>query len=180
MACVFNNWSPTIGDPSVMGWVTVVFYFVTALFVFSRIPPSVGRERLFWIVLSVTLIALGINKQFDLQSLFTTIGRCAAKAEGWYGERRQVQVAFILLLASGALAVGAFSLWFLRRELPRISIALVGAFILLGFVVLRASSFHHMDMFINAHLLGLRMNWIMEIGALALIIAGVRLQRPRN
>jgi hypothetical protein len=179
MECVFNRWSPVIGDPTFMGWVTVILYFVTALFVFSRIPPSVGRERVFWISLSVLLIALGVNKQFDLQTLFTTIGRCAAKAEGWYSQRRHVQIAFILMLAGGAMAIGASTLWFLRRDLPRMSIALIGAFILVGFVVLRASSFHHMDLFINTRLIGLRLNWIMEIGALAVIIAGVRLQRPR-
>jgi hypothetical protein len=55
---------------------------------------------------------------------------------------------------------------------------------LLGFVVLRASSQHHVDLVIRASLWGLRGNWIIEIGAILVVLSGAcwrfyQLTRPR-
>ena len=45
------------------------------------------------------MLALGINKQLDLQSLATQIGRDVIKAWGLYSERRELQFGFILAVA---------------------------------------------------------------------------------
>ena len=42
--------------------------------------------------------ALGVNKQLDLQTLFTQLARDLAMAQGWYEERRRYQVAFIIAI----------------------------------------------------------------------------------
>jgi hypothetical protein len=39
------------------------------------------------------------------------------------------------------------------------------------FVLVRASSFHRMDELISWRILGLRMNWLLELGGIALIAA---------
>ncbi len=66
-------WEPRIGDPTFVGWATVVAYFATAglcvataKLVAARIPGEhAGRQALIWRMVALLLIALGINKQLD-------------------------------------------------------------------------------------------------------------------
>jgi hypothetical protein len=44
-------------------------------------------------------LRLTINKQLDLQSAWTEIGRLIAIGEGWYGRREVVQLYFIIVVA---------------------------------------------------------------------------------
>ncbi|EDX78220.1 hypothetical protein MC7420_7958 [Coleofasciculus chthonoplastes PCC 7420] len=54
-------------------------------------------------------------------------------------------------------------------------LALLGLMFLSCFIVIRASSFHHIDALIGWQVVGLRMNWILEIGGIACIaIAAIR------
>jgi len=168
--CVLDCWQPTIGDPSVMGWFTVVAYAVTAIVAFSVAWSERGRlDSTFWIGTGVLLAFLAINKQLDLQSALTASGRCVAQIQGWYQDRRQVQALFIfilLLAITGALVVLIIRSW---RRLPRIGVALVGLVFLAGFVAIRAVGFHHMDSLIGFAPGGIRMNWIFELGGIGII-----------
>src|SRR5580693_6074196 len=85
-----GRWKPGIGDPTVMGWVTVAAYFVAVIGCFlaawrEPLPDGTRRPRSrpskFWLALAALMVALGINKQLDLQSLATQIGRDAIR--GW-------------------------------------------------------------------------------------------------
>ena len=117
------------------------------------------------------MLALGINKQLDLQSLVTQIGRDMVRAWGLYSERRELQLGFILavaLICVGALA-GFF--WAARRTWRRRWPAIAGMLFILGFVVIRAASFHHVDAFLAARLGGLKWNWILELGGIAVVVA---------
>ena len=79
------RWRPTIGDPSAMGWLTVVGYIVAAIScgrtaLQTPITPGPARNRrLTWLVMTAVMAALALNKQLDLQSLLTDIGRVAAR-----------------------------------------------------------------------------------------------------
>ena len=42
---------------------------------------------------------------------------------------------------------------------------------ILGFVVIRAASFHHVDAFLAARLGGIKWNWILELGGIAVVAA---------
>lgn len=177
--CITYRWSPAIGDPTISGWMTVGLYLVAAGLCFLRAKDGFSGEvaalapqRFFWILLSFFLFGLAINKQFDFQSLFTTVGRCAAQADGWYDNRGDVQRAFIGIVALAALLAGAAAFWMMRGFIREIPVAAAGFFILIIFVVLRAASFHHIDNFINTSLMGLRLNWVVEMSALGLIIYG--------
>ena len=183
--CVAYGWSPGIGDPSVFGWATVLLYVAAAALSFMRardgfagIDPAASPLRWFWLGTAALLGFLAVNKQLDLQSLFTTAGRCLAVEQDWYAARRSLQQGFIIGLTAFAVLAGGAALWMLRGALGRLWLVLTGLAVLIFFVLMRASSFHHMDIFINTRLLGLRMNWIVEMGALALIIIGARRRRP--
>jgi hypothetical protein len=162
-ACIAERWSPQIGDASVMGWLTVIAYLVTAalaLRVAVRLPG--GRIRAFWALVAVLMLFLAVNKQLDLQSALTAAGRCIAKAQGWYNERRVVQVLFIEGLVGAAVLALLGGLYLLRRELAANVIALVGLVFVAGFVMVRAVGFHHVDALLGSNVLNMRMNWLLE------------------
>ena len=195
------DWSPTIGDPSIMGWVTVLAYFATAwlcvrafkaekrgparpllasIAALARVmrkhwpsPPAPARRAALWLVLASIMIALGINKQLDLQTLVTELGRQAAHAGGWYEQRRFVQALFVGAIAFVG-AIGLAVLWWLTRgQLRDFRLTLAGLALLVCFVVIRAASFHSVDAFIDVRMLGIRMNWVLELGGIALMATGV-------
>jgi hypothetical protein len=176
-----GSWSPGIGDPTFVGWLTVIAYFVTAWFCLSaarRISGAMAalrearRERSFWMTLSALFLLLGINKQLDLQSLLTEIGRMLAYDEGWYESRRQVQYAFIVLVALFGMVAAVAAIYAVRRATLGARIAAAGTALVTAFVVIRASSFHHVDRFIDSRWLGLRANWLVELGGIAIVLGG--------
>lgn len=154
-----------------MGWLTVASYLLASLLAALVFRRRRERQRAFWFYIAIILAALAVNKQLDLQSALTVAGRCAAQAQGWYGERRSVQFIFILAII-GASMVAALSLfWVMRRDLAEIWLALIGFVFLLSFIAVRAAGFHHFDQFIGHEISGVRMNWVMEIGGVAMIAA---------
>ncbi len=167
--CVFARWSPQIGDPTVIGWITVASYFIVSVFSAMVVYNQFGRHRMFWLILTVFLLALGINKLLDLQSALTAVGRCLAQAQGWYDERRAVQLRFIISIIVMSFLFGCLLIWMMRRYLTRIWLALTGVLLLIGFVAIRAVGFHHFDQFIGHEIGGVRVNWTFEIGGTAMI-----------
>jgi hypothetical protein len=169
-----GRWSPGIGDPTFFGWLTVGLYFLTAWRCWSLVRQRSGalsaREITVYRLLAVALLILGVNKQLDLQSALTEIGRMVAKEEGLYEARRTLQGVFIFAL--GLLAAAAcFVLIAFTRRLPWPTRGAVGgAILLVAFIAIRAASFHHFDHFIGLHWLGVRTNVVLEISAILLIL----------
>lgn len=168
-----GRWTPGIGDPGVIGWLTVALYLLAAgaCAVAAR---RASRDRdgawRYWAVIAVSMLALGVNKQLDLQSLFTQLMRDDSLRHGWFAERRTLQLAFILAVA----AAGAMMALLIRRRLAmlhrNIRLAAWGVCLIYTYVLIRAASFHHVDRFINGDILGARWNWILEIGGIAVVI----------
>jgi len=185
---VDGRWHAGIGDPTVWGWVTVAFYLLASLLSFRqyrRLKP-VGESAQFWLYLALALFLLAINKQLDLQSLFTEILRDHALAHGWYEKRAAYQSAFIIFLGVTSLLALIVLRVFLANAWRHYWLAWVGVLLLSTFVLMRAASFHHVDFLINMQFSGLRLNVMMEIGALLLIIVAAlkrpykRLGKPNN
>jgi hypothetical protein len=214
-----GSWSPGIGDPNVVGWVTVVLYLAASalcwrqsrllargaapsarlsstLLTFAlaflgarrRLDALPARERLrtLWRGLAIVLLLLGINKQLDLQTALTEMGRILARSEGWYAVRRPVQLAFIAFVALFGLATFRAVLLLAAGELRSLRAVLAGTVFIIVFVTIRAASFHHIDRLLGTDIGGFRMNWIVEVGGLSFIIAGAYRsaepprQRPRE
>lgn len=166
-----DRWRPGIGDPTVMGWVTVFGYFATAFLCWraGRTGLQPPKVMWFWTGLAALLVFLGINKQLDLQTAFTFMAKDFAKATGWYENRRIVQGIFVVIIALGGFVASAGLFWMYRHHLSRLWPALAGLAFLGCFVVIRAASFHHIDQFLKSGLGGIRMNWILELGGIAAI-----------
>lgn len=170
--CVFNRWSPTIGDPTFWGWVTVVAYGVCALLALCVVIRRRGgsrRGQVFWTLLCLAMAFLAVNKQIDLQSLLTATGRCMAHQQGWYEDRRAFQREVIGALLIVILIVLSTSLYLMRRDLRRNGLALLGLIVVAGFVAFRAVGFHHFDEIINLRVRDIRFNVIFELTGLVMI-----------
>ncbi len=164
------GWSPGIGDPSLLGWFTVVAYFMASFFCVLASRRDVNAKR-FWTILAIALAVLGLNKQLDLQSFLTALARGLANSEGWYGRRRELQKLFVITISLLALFGAVTTVVLLRKSSGQISAAAAG-FVLLGaFICIRAASFHHVDRILNSGVLGARFNWIIELGGISLIAA---------
>lgn len=164
-----------IGDPTLLGWFTVAAYLLAAFLCFKQsdaVKKQAGEPR-FWLALAVILFLLGLNKQLDLQSWLTQSLRDAAHAHGWYHYRRKVQFVFIVLLGAG-MFIGLLSMrLFLANSWRHYKLVCVGIALLATFVLMRAASFHHFDILINANVLGVRLNVWIELTAILLIILGI-------
>jgi len=162
-----GRWRPGIGDPSWAGWLTVAAYALAACLALlayrscraeaHRLGPTHRHEAepehllaCFWLLAGMTLMVLGINKQLDLQSLFTQVLRDAAHAQGWYDDRRRYQFAFVVAIAGAGAGVAGAMAWVLRRVLDRVWLALLGWVWVTSFVVIRAASFHHVETFLRS------------------------------
>jgi hypothetical protein len=200
-----GNWSPGIGDPTWTGWVTTVAYFVASVLCLgahrhyaraaaqtapavparpaavatSMSAPAARRLALIWLILTVSLFLLGVNKQLDLQTLFTELGRIVAFRQGWYQRRRVVQASFVVGLAVLGIAGIALMFRLARGHLRQLRLALAGTVFLVAFVAIRATSFHLVDKVLSHQVAVVRMNAIIELGGIALVALGaLRNWRP--
>ena len=81
-----------------------------------------------------------------------------------------MQAEFILLVAALCI-VGALVLLILVRRSPFPTwLARIGTTVVLAFVLIRAASFHDMDRFVNTRSIGLRWNWVLEIGGISIVL----------
>jgi hypothetical protein len=186
------GWSPGIGDPGLLGWTTVFAYFSAATMSYtagrrSRFRSlSEGTEShhwtrasRFWAILAIVLVALGVHKQLGLQSLFTAVVRHTAKEQGWYAERRGPQRFFIVGTSFAALTIVGFMIFSLHGLERWVKLAAAGAIMLLTFIVVRAASFHHVDLVLGSVLGGVRINHLLELGGIGIIAAAATRAAPR-
>jgi hypothetical protein len=170
------TWTPGIGDPTIGGWITVVLYFLAMISCWMTARRGV-KERRIWIAISILFLGLGINKQLDLQSALTDIGRVIAIEQGWYGQRQFVQLDFIIFVAIVIVsAVITLIIWTRRAPLST-WFALLGTILVVGFVLIRAASFHHIDRFIGTTMFGFRWNWILEMGGITIVLLASQWRR---
>jgi hypothetical protein len=176
-----GRWQPGIGDPTPMGWLTVLAYTCASLLCWTcarRLRPPV-----FWWAVTCALLFLGINKQLDLQTWFTQVARDMAKHDGWYARRHDFQLAFIAAMGAFLALTAALVAWTLNGHWRAHRRVWGGMALLMFFIVVRAASFHHVDHLLMSDLGGLRMNWVFELGGLALIASGAwraRAQARKN
>jgi hypothetical protein len=172
------GWKPAIGDPSVMGWLTVGAYAVAAALSFiaarrirtaPEAAPQSRRERRMWLGVGIFMSLLCVNKQLDLQTLLTKIGRELAVRGGWYEHRRPVQLLFVMAIAAVGIAAFVVIVRKTRLILRQRKLLLIGLCFMIAFIIIRASSFHHVAVIIGAEIWGIRMNWLLELGGIAMI-----------
>jgi hypothetical protein len=161
----------TVGhDPTLLAWcITVAYLGAAAVTSVAARASTNGRDCKFWLVCALLLVLLGFNKQMDLQGYITAAGRALAKQEGWFAERRLVQAAFIVgLCVIAAVVLGSLGVW-LRRSAGTVKVAAFGIVLLFTFILWRAASFHHMDIWVTRDIAGMRSGWWLELGGILVV-----------
>ena len=178
-ACIAQDWTPSIGDPQITGWLTVISYLLClwlAVRVLRRRPAAAARGL--WLAIAVLMGFLALNKQLDLQTALTATGRCMARAQGWYDSRYLVQLAFIAGLVLGVVGALLWTAKILRGRMRGNGLALLGLAVLCGFVLVRAVGFHHVDKLISMEFANLKFNfWFENAGLLLIAINALMLLR---
>ena len=187
-----SGWRPRMADAAVPGTLIVAFYLITAIacawaLSVARIGALLAKEYqkderrkhdrtvayrasfLFWALLTVCMVILGVNKHLDLESWLTEFGRTVALSQGWYETRSSVQRPLVAGVAGSSLVCLAVLLVLTRRLLPRHVLAFVGIVVLLCFVMARAMSFHQLDDALAIEMLGVRVRWLLELGGILCI-----------
>ena len=173
-----------------MGWLTVVAYLLTSvLAIISAIKVDKNNpdkqeyrtNQFIWWLIALILLFLGINKQLDLQSWLTVTGKNLAIKEGWYESRRIIQGIFIVTLSIFILAFMITITWLMKNNRSNARWGLIGLSFLSSFVIIRGASFHHVDKLISFAPVGIRVNWILELGGiLAIAISAIQNIKPHN
>ena len=152
-----GDWQLAVGDPTWLGWFTAAAYVAAACLCVraARAPgdAELGSRRLagFWLLLALLLLALGENKQLDVQTFVIERLRDLARAEGWYAQRRRYQRLFVAVCGGASIAALCALGVALRPVWPRVRLGLLGLAVLLGFVLLRAAVFQRVGPVWLAH-----------------------------
>lgn len=166
-----------------MGWFTVAAYAVGAVLAALAGRQPVNNcglheqrdKRRLWVAVAVAMACLCINKQLDLQSLLTDLGRVIARHQGWYERRRDFQKLFVLAALAGAGAFACWFVWRFREFWTRHKLLAAGSLFLLTFILIRAISFHHVDSMLGKRVFGFKINWALELTGIFLVsLAAVR------
>lgn len=178
------RWHLRVGDPDAISWFIVFAYAVAFVLALRAYRSAKAAERLLsmphpdesrsqrsmkqlWLLITVTVCALGINKQLELQTLAIQTVRDRAYAHGWYGRRREYQVAFILaVILVGVIGTTLAVVW-LRGVFRRVWLAIAGISMLVVFVIVRAASFHYVDKVLA--LGSVRINHLLELSGIGMI-----------
>jgi hypothetical protein len=175
-----------VGDPTLLGWFTLVAYLLAALFCWraSRVcrwgsiamkhahPQEAHRQHrlaAWWTGVALLMILLGLNKELDLlQKLVSNWGKAVALQQGWYEHRRAVQWTFIVVLVLLSAGSTAVVIGFLRDVLSRIALASAGVALILSYVLLRAAVFNVLQDSTTGHVVAVA--WVLELSGLALVL----------
>jgi hypothetical protein len=172
-----------IGDPTFGGVLVTVAYFVAGWFALAvaRCVPTLldesRRERWVWVAIAAFCLLMGINKQADLQTLLSAMGRQLVASGGWYERRRVVQVAFVLAFAVAGLVVAVAAIIMAIRTSRAALGAVVGAGLLLGFATLRAAEIHHLSETIGEPPWLVRFGFVLEVAGVGVILAAALSRR---
>ncbi|MCC6694585.1 MAG: hypothetical protein IT365_03040 [Candidatus Hydrogenedentes bacterium] len=172
-------WQPGIGDPTFMGWAITIGYLASAVSCAAvairdalRQPrPATRHTWRFWVILSAMLLLLGLNKQLDLQTWLWLAGRSIAREQGWYEQRRWVQVAFTAGIAISGIVLLAALFKFSYLGHGRYLVALTGVTFLVCFIVIRTISIENVDRFLGIPVGPMNVNRLLEAAGIVLVLA---------
>ena len=175
---VAGFWEIGIGDPTPQGWITVGAYAVSAYLCWRA---YIGRreselQQKGWLQIAVLLVALGINKQLDMQSLLTQEARVLLYQLNIYQYKRELQILFIVVFTVFAFGLAIKMLTTTKSYRQGMKIACVGVATVMSFVASRAASFHHIDALLGVSFGGMSFNFLAEMTGICIIAAGALIQ----
>ena len=166
-------------DAGTLPWLAVVGYLVGAgLCWWRRSSADNERERLFWLVAALAMLALGINKQLDLQTALTAMLQARARENDWFEQRREIQQMFVIAVGIGGGALCTGLAWLVRGLRRPVLAALLGLCLLVIFIAVRTASFHHVDVVMRTPLFGLKLHTVLELAGIVIVVMAAAIKPP--
>ncbi|MBB6479501.1 hypothetical protein [Spirochaeta isovalerica] len=136
------RWLSRSGDATFWSWVITFLYAVVIIlsFLYTRKIRGDKPLHLLWMALSTFLLAMGVNKQLDFQTLLIMGGRYLAWKTGFIRYGWVIQMAAGAIISSLCFAAILYILIRCRSVLNRAKTALAGTAILLLFLFIRIGS----------------------------------------
>ncbi|MCP4766756.1 MAG: hypothetical protein GY875_10855 [Gammaproteobacteria bacterium] len=150
--CGIDDWREIWGDPLLSGAIFMISYGVTALLIFRAARGSTGRERGYWRMCGFLFIFQFLNTNLDLHALVWTTGRCLAHAQGWYENRREVQLFFLIGLALLVVLILLTVMTAFLRNIAGNILLTLGVAIALGFTLVKGINYHGVEQFYGRQL----------------------------
>lgn len=175
------HWEPHIGDPTLLGWLTVVAYLLAAVAcaicawradeIFG--DDHVWQHRLLWGAMAIGLLFLGFNKQLDLQSWFTAVIKKIAWEYGLFDLGQKAQVLFIAGMVFITLIALMVIAWTFRHVWRHYWLLLLGLVFIARYIITRAAGFYGVSLpKLSQFTGGFYITWILELtGALVIGLA---------
>ena len=154
MHSIFNflsRWLARAGDYSFWSWVITFLYLIAislSFYYVSRLKEK-KEQRFLWICISIFLLAMGINKQLDFQTLLIMVGRRVSWRFGIYRYRSLIQKTAAVIILGGVSVLGVVILIRIRSVIKESLTALLGVTILVFFALVRVGSFTHVHRVIS-------------------------------
>ena len=163
-------------DLTIRGWLIVLLYFVVSISCWRSARAlnytCTPYERYVWQAIAALFFVLCVIRLSGLENALTEAGRKLAIIEGWYDQHRRVQLAIIVLMTVLFIVAEIVLLvWSHKASLTTsATLALVGATFVVTFFIIRLISFHSVDQILSKQILGLRLNWILHLGGIAVVL----------
>lgn len=182
----YFGWSPNIEDPSLGGWMVILFYITTTLTYYQlyskRITEDI-QERKYWKSITLILSILCLNKLINIQDMISQIGRVLVYQNRELLILKTAQfefviasiVLFFILIVVAAILLTFISKGYLKKNI----LSVFGLILLLGFLSIRIISQHDMDVFMEVYLekIDVRIKAIIEIMCISLIYLSAQLRK---
>jgi hypothetical protein len=180
VACGVRDWVAIWGDPLISGTTFMAAYLVAAVLILKGARRSAGRERTLWRICGALFLFQTVNTHLDAHALIFTVGRCLAHAQGWYENRRAVQVIAVIVLAAVLGLILLFTAIRFFRSILRSLLLVLGVSIALGFTVLKGINFHGLEALYSGQYGPFRGADLVELSGIAIAALAAMLRLARR
>ena len=152
----------------VLAWNALTLYLIAAALAAAAAVRRGRSEAGSWWLIAAIMALLGLDQRLHLEYQLTDLLRSVAERDHVYAQRQVAQIAFILIAVAVLLTL--FVRW-LRGSRARgyLRLAQVGLTAALLLFFARTPSLHGVNSVLGIRFAGLRLSWLIEFGAIALV-----------
>lgn len=159
-------------DDDLVSWFITILYLI-AILVFLRVfllSRQYSIDSVLWLILTVFIVILGVNKQFDIQTDITNYLREIARLEGWYDYRAAFQKILLLMALIGFFTLFTARLLF-KNYWIKYKFLFIGFGLLIFYIAARLISLHIVDSAFRYKILGvIKLHQLLESSFVMLLI----------
>lgn len=159
-----------ISNISIIEYLIALEYLISIIFCAAIItyskdiapPNQLLVFRVFFVCIAIILIIITVARFLHLYIIITETGRFISKTQGWYNDRRGLQ----MMIVSGISVAGILSIILMERikgPLGKYWFSICGLILLISYIFIRLISYHSVDRFFNMEITGIKLGELVEL-----------------